>query len=311
MRNWLIKFFFKATKKVIYRHDYTPDKYRKGMDFFTSFLRKPKKVKYETEMVEHLDALWIRPDNIDNDSVILYLHGGGYGMGSIKSHKKLAARIARSAHTQCLIIEYRLAPEHPFPAALEDSIIAYKWLLNRGFKPEKIAIGGDSAGGGLTIATLVKAQMDGLPQPLAGFCMSPWVDLEASCDEIGDYQIYDPFIDAESIKVWGRRYAGDDVKNPLASPIYADLKGIAPLLVQIGTAEILLFENRNFYQKALKSGVDIKFEEYKDMVHVFQTFGGFLPQADKAIESIGRFILAQAQKTASGKTTQDLGTTFA
>lgn len=296
MRNWIIKFFFKATKKFVHGSHHAPNKYRQGMDFFTSFLRMPKKVKFEIEMVDHMDALWIRPNNIDNDSVILYLHGGGYGMGSIKSHKKLAARIARFAKTQCLIIEYRLAPEHPFPAALEDSIIAYKWLLKKGFKPEKIAIGGDSAGGGLTIATLVNARMKGLPQPLAAFCMSPWVDLEASSAEIKEYQKNDPFIDAESVKVWGKRYAGDDVKNPLASPIYADLKGIAPLLIQIGTAEILLFENRTLYQKALQADVDIQFEEYKDMVHVFQTFGGFLPQADKAIHSIGRFILAKAQK---------------
>ena len=311
MRNWLIKFFFKVTKKVIYRNDYTPDKYRKGMDFFTSFLRKPRHVDFGIEMVEHMDALWIRPNNIDTDSVILYLHGGGYGMGSIKSHKKLAARIARSAKTQCLIIEYRLAPEHPFPAALDDSITAYKWLLGKGFKPEKIAIGGDSAGGGLTIATLLKAREDGLPQPLAAFCMSPWLDLEASHPEIATYQKNDPFIDGESVKIWGKRYAGIQVKNPLASPLYAELPGIAPLLLQIGTSEILLFENRQFYQKALKNGMDIQLEEYKDMVHVFQTFGGFLPQADKAIESIGRFILTRAREKNNRKTMQDVGTTLA
>ena len=294
MRNWLVKFFFKATKKLIYRHDYTPDKYRKGMDFFTGFLTSPRNVKFETEMVEHMDALWIKPDNIDNDSVILYLHGGGYGMGSIKSHKKLAARIARSARTQCLIIEYRLAPEHPFPAALDDAITSYRWLMNKGFKPEKIAIGGDSAGGGLTIAALVKAKQDGLPQPLAAFCMSPWLDMEAASPEIESYQKNDPFIDAKSIKIWGKRYACDDCKNPLASPLYADITGIAPLLVQIGTSEILLFENRLFCEQALKNGIDIQYEEFKNMVHVFQTFGGFLPQADKAIDSIGRFILAKA-----------------
>jgi len=296
MRNWLIKFFFKVVKITIYRHDYAPNKYRQGMDFFTGFLRNPKGVKYQPEKIEHMDAIWIKPDNIDNDSVILFLHGGGYGMGSIKSHKKLAARIARSAKTQCILIEYRLAPEHPFPAALEDSILAYKWLLNKGFKPEKIAIGGDSAGGGLTICTLLKAKEDGLPQPLAGFCMSPWLDLAADSPEIPAYQKNDPFIDQKSVKIWGVRYAGESVKHPLCSPLYADAKGIAPLLIQIGTSEILLFENRNFYEKGLKDGLDIQFEEYKDMVHVFQTFGGFLPQADKAIESIGRFILAKAQQ---------------
>lgn len=296
MRNALVKFFFKITKKLIYRHDYTPDKYRKGMDFFTGFLRKPKGVTYEREMVGHMDALWIRPKNIDNDSVILYLHGGGYGMGSIKSHKKLAARIARSCRSQSLIIEYRLAPEHPFPAAVEDAVEAYQWLMKKGFRPEKIVIGGDSAGGGLTVASLVKIRESGLSQPLCAFCLSPWVDLEASSVEIPGYQKFDPFIDAESVKIWGKRYAGEDILHPLASPIYADLRGIAPLLVQIGTSEILLFENRRFYEKALRDGVDIQYEEYKSMIHVFQVFGGFLPQADKAIESIGRFILGKARQ---------------
>jgi len=296
MRNWLIKFFFKVTKVLIYRHDYAPNKYRKGMDFFTGFLISPKRVKYKTEKIGRMDALWIIPDNIDNDSVILYLHGGGYGMGSIKSHKKVAARIARSAKTQCIIIEYRLAPENMYPAALDDSITAYNWLLDKGFKPEKIAFGGDSAGGGLTICTLLKIKELGLPQPLAAFCMSPWIDLAADSPEMAGYQKNDPFIDLKSVKIWGKQYAGEQVKNPLCSPLYADAEGIAPLLIQIGTAEILLFENRVFYENNLKKGLDIQYEEYKDMVHVFQVFGGFLPQADKAIESIGRFILNKAQQ---------------
>jgi monoterpene epsilon-lactone hydrolase len=296
MRNWLIKLFFKLTKVLVYRHHYAPNKYRQGMDFFTGFLRSPKRVKYEDEKIDHIPALWIKPDNIDNDSVILYLHGGGYGMGSIKSHKKLAARIARSAKTQCLLIEYRLAPEHMFPCALDDSILVYKWLLNKGFKPEKIAMGGDSAGGGLTICTLLKLKELGMPQPLAAFCMSPWLDLSADSPEMEGYQKHDPFIDLKSVKLWGERYAGKDTRNPFCSPLYADASNISPLLIQIGTAEILLFENRNFYANGLKKGMDIQFEEYKDMVHVFQTFGGFLPQADKAIESIGRFILSKAQQ---------------
>lgn len=266
------------------------------MDFFTGFLRNPKNVKYKEEKIGNMDALWIIPDNIDNDSVILYLHGGGYGMGSIKSHKKVAARIARSAKTQCIIIEYRLAPENMYPAALDDSIQAYQWLLDQGFKPEKIAFGGDSAGGGLTICTLLKIKELGMPQPLAAFCMSPWIDLAADSPEMEAYQKNDPFIDLKSVKIWGKQYAGEEVKNPLCSPLYSEATDIAPLLIQIGTAEILLFENRAFYEKGLKRGMEIQYEEYKDMVHVFQVFGGFLPQADKAIESIGRFILAKAQQ---------------
>jgi acetyl esterase/lipase len=272
------------------------------MDFFTWFLRKPRGVKYELEMVGHMDALWIRPDNIDNDSVILYLHGGGYGMGSIKSHKKMAARIARACKTQCLIIEYRLAPEHPFPAAVEDAFYAYQWLLSKGFRPEKIVIGGDSAGGGLTLATLLKIKEQNMPQPLAAFCLSPWVDLSASSPQMDHYQDMDPFIDKESIKIWGHRYAGEDVKHPLASPLFADLRGIAPVLVQVGTCEILLFENRALYKKAKELNLDFTYQEYPDMIHVFQVFAGFLPQAVQAIEEIGRFVMEKAEASRKSAT---------
>lgn len=302
-RNKIIKLFFKITKVLIYRHDYTPEKYRKGMDLFTWFLRKPRGVKYEPEMVGHMDAMWIRPNNIDNDSVILYLHGGGYAMGSIKSHKKMAGRIARACKTQCLIIEYRLAPEHPFPAAVEDAFYAYQWLRDKGFRPEKIVIGGDSAGGGLTLATLLKIKEMNLPQPLAAFCLSPWVDLSASSPEMDSYKDLDPFIDKESIKLWGRRYAGENVKHPLASPLFADLKGIAPVLVQIGTSEILLFENRALHQKAIEQKLDFEYQEYPDMIHVFQVFAGFLPQADQAIEEIGRFVMEKAKAYNKSTTT--------
>ncbi|MBE2247102.1 MAG: alpha/beta hydrolase [Candidatus Competibacteraceae bacterium] len=294
MRNFIVKLFFRITKFVLYRHDYTPDKYRKGMDFFTWFLPKPKGVTYEHERVGNMDALWIKPKNIDNDSVILYLHGGGYGMGSIRSHKKLCGRIARSCKSQSLIIEYRLAPEHPFPAALHDAYYAYSWLLAKGFRPEKIVIGGDSAGGGLTISTLLYIREKKIQQPLAAFCLSPWLDLSASSQEMDMYQKNDPFIDKKSIEIWGKRYAGNDLKNPLASPINAQLHQLAPMIVQIGTAEILLFENRAFHQKAIGEKIDFTYHEYPDMVHVFQTFGGFLPQADMAIKEIGDFILKQA-----------------
>jgi acetyl esterase/lipase len=267
------------------------------MDLLTSFLRTPKGVKFEPERIGHMDALWIKPDRIDTDSVVLFLHGGAYGMGSIRSHKKLAARIARSCRSQSLLIEYRLAPENPFPAAVEDAVTAVQWLHEKGFQPKKIVIGGDSAGGGLTIATLLKLKEMNVEQPLAAFCLSPWLDLEASSEEIDAYQKNDPFIDKESVRIWGKKYAGDQTRNPLASPCYAtDFNGTAPLLIQVGTSEILLFENRKLYERLLKEGHDIQYEEYKNMIHVFQVFGGFLPQSDKAIDSIGRFILGKAKQ---------------
>jgi monoterpene epsilon-lactone hydrolase len=290
MRNSIIKLFFRVTKFLIYRHDYSPVKYRKGMDFFTSFLGKSGRVQFEREMVGHMEALWIKHSKHIKGKIILYLHGGGYGMGSIQSHQKLVSKISLSAGVNALMIEYRLAPEHPFPAALDDAYEAYQWLLKKGYSPDDIIIGGDSAGGGLTLATLLLINQKNEIQPKAAICLSPWVDLTAASPEMDAYQKNDPFIDKESIKIWAHRYAGDDLNNPLVSPLFADLSGIAPLLVQVGTSEILLFENRAFQSKAKAQHVSIKYVEYPEMVHVFQVFSGFLPQADKAIHEIGEFV---------------------
>lgn len=297
LKNHIVKTFFRITKFLVWRHTYSPMTYRTGMNFFTWFLARPVGVKYIRETVGNMDARWIRPAVFDEDSVILYLHGGGYGMGSIRSHRKLAARIARECRTQCLIIEYRLAPEHPFPAAVDDVETAYRWLLEKGYQPEKIVLGGDSAGGGLTIASLLRLRDQKLPLPLAGFCLSPWLDLEARNPDIDAYQKYDPFLDKESVRIWGKKYAGDHTRLPEASPIYASPVGLPPLLVQVGTSEIFLFENRLFYEQARKAGLNVRYEEYPEQVHVFQAFAGFLPEADEAICRIGAFVLEQAARS--------------
>lgn len=301
MKNWLVKSFFRTTNRLIQnkKDKMGTVQYRKGMDFFTGFLKAPKNIDFSEEKIDQLPALWITPKNIDNDSVILYLHGGAYGMGSIRSHRKIAARIARACRSKCVIVEYRLAPEHLFPAATDDALEVYEYLLYMGYKPNKIVIGGDSAGGGLTLATLQNIRDKGLPQPLAAFCMSPWLDLTCSSPEVDSYQHKDPFIHKSDVIIWGKRYAGENIKHPLVSPLYADMSNVAPFLIQVGTAEILLFENRKFYEKCIKNGIDIQYEEYKDMVHVFQMFAGFLPLADKAIESISRFILSKSEKAKS------------
>lgn len=290
-KNRLVKFFFKITKSAIYRHDLKASQYRKGMDFFTSFLGYPKrKVTLEPFDLGGMAAEWITPKEGGNGLVFLYLHGGGYGMGSIRSHRALATRIALNSGCRMLLIDYRMAPEHKFPCAVEDAVKAYNFLRLSGYAANKIVIGGDSAGGGLTVCTLVRIKQAGLEMPLAGICMSPWMDLSGTDPRMEEKQKDDPFIDIKSIQIWGRQYAGDDLQNPLASPKYADLKDLCPLLVQVGTAEVLYYDAVTLSDHCRRDGVEFVFEEYRDMIHVFQTFGGFLNESDTAITRIGQFI---------------------
>jgi acetyl esterase/lipase len=260
------------------------------MEFFTSFLKSPKGIKMKAFGLGYMNAEWFIPENLTNNNAILYLHGGGYGMGSISSHRALASKIALGCGSKLLIIDYRLAPEHKFPAAVDDAYLAYTFLLEKGYPSENIIIMGDSAGGGLTLATMLKSKMEGTPLPGAAVCMSPWVDISASDTRMLEKAKEDVFIDFESIRIWGKKYAEGNMQNPLASPIYGDFTGFPPLLIQVGTAEILYYDSVNLAEKASDAGVDVTFEEYKDMLHVFQTFAGFLPQADLALNNIFKFI---------------------
>lgn len=290
-KNRLVKFFFKVTKSAIYRHDLKASQYRKGMNFFTWFLGYPKrKVHIEPFNLGGMAAEWIAPKAGDNGLVFIYLHGGGYGMGSIQSHRALCARLALNTGCKMLLIDYRLAPEHKFPCAVEDAVKAYNFLRLSGHPANRIVIGGDSAGGGLTICTLLRIKEFGLDMPLAAVCMSPWMDLEGNDPRMLDKQKEDPFIDIKSIQIWGQQYAGHDLHNPLASPKYASLQGLCPLLVQVGTAEVLYYDSITLREHCERDGVEFIFEEYKDMVHVFQTFGGFLNESDTAIARIGEFV---------------------
>ncbi len=297
IKTWLVKLFFRITKMWLYRADLPAYQFRKGMEFFTSFLKTPKGVKMKAFGLGYMNAEWFTPDNLTNDNVILYLHGGGYGMGSISSHRALAARIAIGSGSKLLIIDYRLAPEHKFPAAVEDAYTAYTFLLEKGYPPGNVIIMGDSAGGGLTLATILKCKMMGTPLPGAAVCMSPWVDLAASDTRMLEKSKEDVFIDFESLRIWGKKYADGHLQDPLASPIYGDFTGFPPLLIQVGTAEILYYDSLNLAEKASESGVDVTFEEYKDMLHVFQTFAGFLPQSDIALNNIFKFITEKVKSS--------------
>jgi len=240
-------------------------------------------------------AEWIVPPNAANDRVILYLHGGGYVMGSINTHRAMIARIARASEAKALALNYRMAPEDPFPTAVDDATAAYRWLLAQGYKPGKIVISGDSAGGGLTLATLLALRDAGTPLPAAAVPISPWADLEGTGASIETRAAADPMVDKAGLLRMAQMYAGDsDPKNPLISPIYADYKGLPPMLIQVGDAEILLDDSTRVAERARAAGVKVELEAWPEMFHVWHVFAKILPEGQQAIDRIGEYVRAHA-----------------
>ena len=248
----------------------------------------------ETVEMGSIRAEWISTPESSEDRILFYLHGGGYCIGSLDTHRDMVSRIARAGRARALSVEYRLAPENPHPAALEDSLAAYRALLASGADPTRIIIGGDSAGGGLTLATLVSLRDAGDPLPAAAVCLSPWTDL----DETGDSAItkadVDPMIKLDGEKKMARNYAGGaDLCEPLISPLYAELHGLPPMLIQVGTREVLLDDSTRFADRAREVGVDVTLEPWEEMIHVWQFFAFMLPEGQQAIDRIGEFIQQQ------------------
>ncbi|MET4701489.1 monoterpene epsilon-lactone hydrolase [Constrictibacter sp. MBR-5] len=231
------------------------------------------------------------PEAAASDRWIVYLHGGGYVIGSCDTHRNLAYALSRAADAQVLLLDYRLGPEHPFPAAVEDAVGAYRWLIARGAKAERTVIAGDSAGGGLTVSALVVLQDDGDAMPAGGVCISPWTDMEGTGATMQSKAEVDPVIWPPVIAWFADQYlAGADPKMPLASPLYADLKGLPPLLVQVGTAECLLDDAVRLADRARAAGVEVVLEPWDDMVHVWHMFAPILSEGRDAIERAGAFV---------------------
>ena len=253
--------------------------------------------------IDHIETLangvpseWVIPAGLGSDRVILYLHGGAYNAGSTRSHRALAANIAYAARARALVIDYRLAPEYPYPAALVDAFSAYRWLLDEGFRPEQIAVTGDSAGGGLTIALLTALHERDYPMPAAAVVLSPWTDLSTSGASWQENAQADYLIHGSKLKEAARLYLNDaNPQTPLASPVYANLKGLPPLLIQVGSEEVLLSDSERLAENARLSGVDVTLEVWDSMQHVWQFAASFLPEARQAIDRIGEFILAHSE----------------
>jgi monoterpene epsilon-lactone hydrolase len=257
----------------------------------TSQMPVAQDVSFESLQVNGIPAEWVIPRGAAENGAILYLHGGGYTIGSIKTHRSMVSYLSKAAGMRALLIEYRLAPEHPFPAAVEDSVAAYRWLLGTGFEPAKIAIAGDSAGGGLTVATMVKLREESEPLPAAAACLSPWVDMEGIGESMNTRAEVDPIVERGPLLEMAEAYlGGTDPREPLAAPLYADLKGLPPMLIQVGTAEILFDDSTRLAERAKKAGVDVTLEPWEDMIHIWQFFASMVPEGRDAVDRIASFI---------------------
>jgi acetyl esterase/lipase len=236
-------------------------------------------------------AEWIAAEGADSERMIYWLHGGGYCIGSINTHRALLGSISAASGARALAIDYRLAPEDPFPAAVEDAVSGYLWLLSTGAEPAQVVIGGDSAGGGLAMATLIALRESGKPLPAGAVCISPWTDMTMTGDSLDSKAEADPMITVDGITRVRDAYVGSsDPQGPLTSPIYADLSGLPPLLIQVGENEVLLSDSTRLAERAEAVGVDVTLEVWPDMIHVWHFFAAMLPEGQQAIDGIGAWV---------------------
>ncbi len=250
------------------------------------------KIRLQTLASGPVRGEWLLPAGA-GDAVVLYLHGGGYVIGSARSHRHLAADIAQAAGTRAFTLEYRLAPEHPFPAALDDAVAAYRWLIETGQATSgQVVLAGDSAGGGLVLTTLAALRDAGLPLPAAGVCLSPWTDLSCSLPACSpQLPSYDPLIDHAVLRAMAHAYMGRrSLRNPLASPLFADLRGLPPLLLQAADGEALVDDARQLAIAASEAGVHTTLEVWPRMVHVWHWYARMLDEGQQAIERVAQFM---------------------
>ncbi|OZG75273.1 esterase [Hahella sp. CCB-MM4] len=259
------------------------------------FVHPPTGFRCEAGLAFGIPALWLSHERECDARVILYLHGGGYVVGSTRTHLELACRIGRASQAQVMMLEYRLAPENPYPAALEDAVLAYQYLLDNGVKAHNIIVAGDSAGGGLTLATVMAIRDSGLPVPAGAVCLSPWLDLSCCFSSISHRIQRDPIITPERVRFFARHYAaGQSLIDPGISPYFGDLRDLPPVLIQVGSDEILLNECKYFCRRAKRIGVPVHLHVWPHMFHVWHFAARLLPQSRSAIRDIGQFVQTQA-----------------
>jgi epsilon-lactone hydrolase len=291
----------------IRRNGYTIPELRKSLDTHSLTFFLPWGVETETVRIGGISAEWVLPRNADHNKVLLYLHGGGYTVGSAKTHRALVGAIAKAAGVCGLTPEYRLAPEHPFPAGLNDAYATYQWLLQTGHAPEDIVLAGDSAGGGLCLALAQELRAQQQPMPAGIALLAPWVDLNLSFPSIERLIDVNPTLYIREMRAWAGHYAGDfPVEHPQISPIHADLSGLPPMLMQVSDMDSLIDENLFLAKKALAAGAKLEVQEWRGLLHVWQVFWRELPQAQEAVDKLSVFVkktMADAHAAKSANST--------
>jgi monoterpene epsilon-lactone hydrolase len=274
--------------------DKTLEERRAGGEMMSGFGTDPGGVETREIAANGCPALWQQGADADTTRVILYLHGGGGVVGSARSHERLVAHLAVETGCPVLNLDFRLAPEHPFPAALEDALGGYRWLLEEGYAPANIALGGDSLGGGLVLGLLVRLRDAGEPLPGAAVVMSPWVDLAMTAESIQTRADRDLLADGETFNVLRDFYVGDtDPMDRVASPLYSDLDGLPPLYIQVSDDEVLVDDSKRLAERGRAAGVDVSLDIFDGVPHVFQLWAGNVPESDDAVGRIGAFLRAR------------------
>jgi len=283
-------YFWRALLKATANYNKPLPALRKKLVRDTRFLKPPKDIQVTPINAAGVSAEWLEPTHSSSDNVMIYLHGGGYVMGSPVTHRGLVGRLAKSCGIRALSVDYRLAPEHPFPAALEDSLAVYQWVMDQGISPHNIIIAGDSAGAGLTLATLISLRDNHEQLPAMALCISPWTDLALTGESIKDCAKIDPYISYDLLKLGAHYMGSHNPELPLISPLHADLRGLPPLLIHVGTDEVLLSDSTRLADTAKADGVDVTLKIWDKMWHDFHLWAPYLPEANTAIEEIAEFV---------------------
>ena len=288
VRASLISFFLRRTVKK------TMSNFVEPISLRARFSSSPKKLSAEvmSERVESggVSGSWLWKKNADTSKIVLYLHGGGYVFGGYGSHGEIASEMANIVGGRALLLEYRLAPEHPFPAAFEDALSSYRWLLDKGYKSEDIFLAGDSAGGGLAVSLLLALKKNGLPLPKAVCLFSPWVDLTCAAASIDSNALSDCMLSPGALKRFRKHYLGEaDPLDERASPIFGDLSGLPPTYVAVGGEEILLDDSKQLVTKIRSFGGRAELSIWHKMPHVFPIFSSVIPEGRLALKEFASF----------------------
>jgi len=289
LRLWLLKFLFRLGRKI--RPSLDLGRARRTFDLIGGASFFKRKCHFSELKAKDFKAERVTTSQKQSSRIILYLHGGAYVNGSSKAYQGIACRIAQTVKARVLVVDYRLAPEHPYPAALEDAEAAYSWLLYQHLKPSQITFIGDSAGGGLVLSLLQDLKKKRLPLPACAVLLSPWTDLSCSLPAMREKASKDPMLDPILALDRARSYAGSlDLRDPAVSPLYGDLSELPPILIHVGSDEILLDDSRYLADRARQAGTSVQLDIWDKMFHVWHFLAGILPQGRKAIQRISDFI---------------------